>query len=69
MDIRILDLCVDILQGYEPMARMPKVAREKFLLARGIHCCPYFLPRRTLIYYEEYIGYMQSIYIKTRKCI
>jgi hypothetical protein len=26
--------------GCEPMARMPKVAREKFFFTRCIHCCP-----------------------------
>jgi hypothetical protein len=26
----------------ESMARVPKVAREKIFLARGIHCCPNF---------------------------
>jgi hypothetical protein len=26
----------------EPMARVPKLARGKISLARGIHCCPNF---------------------------
>ena len=26
----------------EPMARVPKMARGKITLARGIHCCPRF---------------------------
>jgi len=30
-------------QGWQPMERVSKVAREKIFLARGIHCCPNFL--------------------------
>jgi hypothetical protein len=28
----------------EPMARVPRVARDKIFLARGIHCCSNFFP-------------------------
>jgi hypothetical protein len=33
-------LIIGLDQGYEPMARVPKVSREKIFLARGIHCFP-----------------------------
>jgi hypothetical protein len=37
------------------MARVPEVAREKTLLARGIHCCPIFSLPNSLYYEYMYI--------------
>jgi len=31
-----------VVQGCEPVARLPKMARGNISLARGIHCCPIF---------------------------
>jgi hypothetical protein len=54
----------------EPMARMPKVARRKISLARGIHCCPKFFIsfaiQRLYIVNSLYIQYTNiSDYIPT----
>jgi hypothetical protein len=44
-----------LTQEVEPMARVPKVARKKMFLARGIHCCATFFFANLAIHYYEYI--------------
>jgi hypothetical protein len=48
---------ITYVRADEPMARMPKVARNKILLTRGIHCCPNFF-RPISLYYEVYMYYI-----------